>query len=88
LINQFTRLKNSLQQALQTLQKCDIVGSSHDLHEIVMTKRNWKKYLTTSEQKELIRLERQLASLAVKILVPKNLRTKIQNRATARAGKA
>lgn len=53
-----------------------------------MTKRNWKKHLTDNERNELARLEKRLADLAIKTLILRNIRTKIQNRASARAGKA
>jgi len=53
-----------------------------------MTKRNWKKHLTDNERNTLAQLEKKLSDLAIKTLVLRNLRTKIQNRASARAGKA
>lgn len=61
---------------------------SHEWRDIAMTKRNWKKHLTDNERKELFQLEKKLDALAIKTLILRNLRTKIQNRASARAGKA
>jgi hypothetical protein len=53
-----------------------------------MKKRNWKKQLNVNERNELARLDKILSDLAIKTLILRNLRSKIQNRASVRAGKA
>ena len=48
--------------------------------------RDWRSHLTGEERKELRRLEKLIAKAEAMAVMPRLLRNKIQNRATARAG--
>jgi hypothetical protein len=50
--------------------------------------RDWRAHLTREERSELADLEKIIAKAEKMALMPRLLKAKIQNRATARAGKA
>lgn len=61
---------------------------AHDNHmSEKRTKRDWRACLTPAERKRLATLERELTKLDSKVMLLRAERTRIQNRATVRAGK-
>lgn len=50
--------------------------------------RDWRAHLTSEERIELARLEKILAKAEEMAMIPRLFKAKIQNRATARAGKS
>lgn len=50
--------------------------------------RNWRRYLTPQERQEISELERIIARAERMAIFPRARRARIQNRATARAGKS
>jgi DNA relaxase NicK len=50
--------------------------------------RNWRKFLLPDERAKLIKLEKIIQKADKMAEIPRLLKHKIQNRATARAGKA
>jgi hypothetical protein len=50
-------------------------------------KRNWERHLTSAERRELADLDRQIKTLDEQSTNLRGRRQRIQNRATARAGK-
>jgi hypothetical protein len=51
------------------------------------TKRDWRASLTPAERKRIAAVERDLVAAETKLILLRAERNRIQNRATARAGK-
>lgn len=62
-------------------------GFAHINHMSRRTTRDWKAHLTAAEKKRLAVIDREMDALETKIVLLRAERTRIQNRATVRAGK-
>ena len=64
-----------------------ILFNVSDLRKSRPNKRNWERHLTSAERRELADLDRQIKTLDEQSTNLRGRRQRIQNRATARAGK-